>query len=47
MEIGLAEQKEATTIIEKDLKCIIKKVTCSHNEKLQEMAKFLDAGYSG
>ena len=47
MEIGLAEQKEATTVIEEDLKCIIKKVTYSHNEKLQEMAKFLDAGYSG
>ena len=47
MEIGLAEQKEATTVIEEDLKCIIKTVTYSHDEKLQEMAKFLDAGYSG
>ena len=47
MEKGLAEKKEATKDIEKDLKCIVKGVTYSHNEKLEEMAKFVDAGYSG
>ena len=47
MEKGLEEKKEATKVAEKDLKSLVKGVTYSHNEKFQEMAKFVDAGYSG
>ena len=39
MEIELAEQKEATTVIEEDLKCIIKKVTYSHSKKTTRNGK--------
>ena len=46
MERGLAEKKEATEDAEEELKSVIREVTYRHIEKFQEMAKYVDAGYS-
>ena len=47
MEKGLAEKKIATTDAEAELKHLIRGLTYNHNEKFQNMAKYVAIGYSG
>ena len=47
MEMGLAEKKIATTDAEAELKHLIRGLTNNHKETFQNMAKYVDIGYSG
>ena len=47
MEMGLAEKKIAITDAEAELKNLINGLTNSHKETFQNMAKYVDIGYSG